>query len=114
MFDLLGLWSNASKNTFILAAKQLAESLHSYSSYLKKSQQRMNPQKDTSRSGESIIQPIEPIDNINPKYEKANKLLQDKGLYEPVLLDNDINNLDIPDDRKERYKWFIELRTNYR
>ena len=35
-------------------------------------------------------------------------------LYEPVFIDNKTGSFGIPNDKKQRYNWFIKLRLSYR
>ena len=96
------------------ACHQLCDALRSYADYLLKAKERSSAHRNEAQQSirENIVPPIESVISINLKeeYFELNQLLDDKELYEPILVHGDY----VPEDRRKRYQWFKELKLCHR
>ena len=110
LFDSLDFWSNLSfeNEEFIKACQNFAEALLSYSQYLAKANKRMMENGTTTTS--SLM--IEAVDasNLKKEYEKVNTYMDNIQEYEPIHMDTgDVEDFDVPCEKRQRYLWFKEL-----
>ena len=62
----------------------------------------------------SISNPIESVKDVKETYQKIDNHLHCVSEYEPILLDNDLLDIGVPEDRKMRYLRFKELKLSHR
>ena len=62
----------------------------------------------------SVSNPIESVKDVKERYQKIDNHLHCVSQYEPILLDNDLLDIGVPEDRKMRYLWFKELKLSHR
>ena len=117
LYDALSIWNvGCSNQKFANGCRALAESLQSYSDYLFKATERMSlatasPQQDINFT---LPNPVEATNQISESYRAIDNVVRDLPLYEPVFLDNDVGDFNIPDDRKQRYNWYKNLKVSAR
>ena len=61
----------------------------------------------------SISNPIESAKDVKETYQRIDNHLHYVSEYEPILLDNDLQDIGVPEDRKMRYLWFKELKLSH-
>ena len=85
---------------------------------LKKAQNRMANVRSTTDAEEkfNLPSPVMQIDKklVKSYYQKLNDYMESVELYDPVFTDNKTGSFGIPNDKNQRYNWFIKLRLSYR
>ena len=117
LYDALSICNvGGSNQKFANGCRALAECLRSYSDYLFKATERMSlarasPQQEINFT---LPNPLEATNQISENYQAIDNVVRDLPLYEPVFLDNDVGDFNIPDDRKQRYNWYKNLKVSAR
>lgn len=120
LFDILSYWNGLKtvNESLLNHCRCLADSLRSYADYLKKTNERMATVRTTLDDSlkESIGNPIEPVSEkaLKACYKDVNELISKTNFYEPITLDNDINDVGLPADRRLRHLWLKDLKLCYR
>ena len=115
LYDALSIWNvGGSSQKFVNGCRMLDESLRSYSDYLIKATERMslaraNPKQEINFT---LSNPMEATNQISENYRTINNAVSDLPLYERVSLDNDVGDFNIPEDRKQRYNWYQNLKVS--
>ena len=62
----------------------------------------------------AICNPIESVKDVKEAYQKIDNHLHCVSEYEPILLDNNLLDIGVSEDKKMRYLWFKELKLSHR
>ena len=117
LYDALSIWNvGGSSQKFASGCRALTGCLRSYSDYLIKATERMSlarasPQQEINFT---LPNPMEATNQISESYQAIDNVVRDLPLYEPVFLDNDVGDFNIPHDRKQRYDWYQNLKVSAR
>ena len=121
LYDAISFWERKAFDPKLLnACRILAESLRSYANYLVSANERAKTVRKTETLDAYTRETYEmPIEAVDPKmlkvdYKLLDSFMEDKDIYFPVAIDNDIFELNISDDRKLRYRWFGNLQLSCR
>lgn len=122
LFDALSFWDSSRKSVtdnFFKGCRELAESLHTYADYLKKSSDRVaagrdreSPFDDVLNENVSLPRAAVKVNSLQDSYKKLNNFMLDKDLYDPVHIA--LDTFSVPEKRRDRYLWFENLRLTHR
>lgn len=62
----------------------------------------------------AISNPMESVKDVKEGYQKIDNHLHCVSEYEPILLDNNLLDIGVSEDKKMRYLWFKELKLSHR
>ena len=105
LYDALSIWNvGGSSQKFASGCRALTGCLRSYSDYLFKATERMSlarasPQQEINFT---LPNPMEATNQISENYRAIDNVVRDLPLYEPVFLDNDVGDFNMPHDRTQR------------
>ena len=117
LFDIVSVvYGKNSSGAFTIDCKHLAESLHSYAEQLNKAKLRMEKLRSTESTERSDNFVLLNIALARDKFSDEYKLLDDQLLnfayFEPIFIQNNV--IKVPENRKDWYKWYENLKISHR
>ena len=116
LFDILGAWNHTTfpDEELIKATRILAECLKSYADYLLKAKEQMTINRETVQSYHdrvAICNPIESVKDVKEAYQKIDNHLHCVSEYEPILLDNNLLDIGVSEEKKNAISMVQRIKT---